>query len=280
VTSDLRAALVADRGLRLRAALQAAPLTEGVVVRHPDLHDVHYLNAVLLDATAPAAAELDGAGVAAVAERWLGDLGHRHVVFDDAGAGERAAAQLESAGWERGRTLLMVFAGDPAAVARDPRAREISEAEVDALQVASLREQAPETDAASGLANRLLATHRRLRTTTPARCFGAGDPDAEPVSMCTLFLDPDVQGRRVATISDVGTRVAHRRRGLGRAVVCAAVADAGRWGADLVVVGADADDWPQLMYSGSGFAPVGRQVTLTRRVRTQRDGPVSVSGGL
>jgi hypothetical protein len=30
-------------------------------------------------------------------------------------------------------------------------------------------------------------------------------------------------------------------------------------------VAADADDWPQLMYSAAGFGPVGRQVALTRR---------------
>lgn len=280
MTSDLRVALAADRAVRRRAALEAIPLTAGLVVRHPQLHDVHYLNAVLLDPTPPAAMSLDAAELTVVAERWLGDLGHRHVVFDDADAGERMAAPLEDAGWERGRTVLMMFDGDPMALAPDPRAREISETEMDALQLANLREGAPEVDARSGLAARLLATQRRLRTANPARCFGAGEPSGELASMCTLFLDPDVDGRRVAMITDVGTRVAQRARGLGRAVVGAAVAHAGGWGADLIVVGADADDWPQLMYSSIGFEPIGRQVTLTRRVATGRGGSDSVSGGV
>ena len=277
MTSDLRVALAADRALRRRAALEATPLTDGMVVRHPEFYDVHYVNAVLLDATSPTATDLDGAGVAAVAERWLADLGHRHVVFDDAGAGERVARELEGAGWERGRTVLMAFGGEPTARARDPRAREISETEMEALQLANLREGAPEVDAGSGLARRLLATQRRLRDATPVRCFGAGEPTGELASMCTLFLDPDVDGRRVATIADVGTRVAHRQQGLGRAVVSAAVAHAAGWGADLILVGADADDWPQLMYSSIGFEPIGRQVTLTRRIRTPSG---SVSGGV
>ncbi|MGZ4246534.1 MAG: GNAT family N-acetyltransferase, partial [Solirubrobacteraceae bacterium] len=123
-----------------------------------------------------------------------------------------------------------------------------------------------DVDARSGLVARLVATQRRLRATTGMRCFGAGDPDGEPASMCTLFLDPDVNGRRVAMLTDVGTRVAHRERGLARAVVFAAVADAGVWGAELIVVAADADDWPQLMYSALGFESVGRQVALTRRL--------------
>jgi GNAT superfamily N-acetyltransferase len=274
VSSDLDVALAADRAVRRRAAREAIALSAGLAVRHPELHDVHYLNAVLLDG---GAVDLDGAGVAAVAERFLGDLGHRHVVFDDPDAGERAAAELAGAGWERGRTVFMMFAGDPAAVKPDARARPVSDAEMDALQLASLREQMSEADAREDLAARLLATQRRLRATTPARCFGAGAPAEMPVSMCTLFLDPDVAGRRVAMVTDVGTRVAHRERGLGSAVVSAAVAHAGGWGADLIVVGADADDWPQLMYAGLGFEAVGRQVTLTRRISAHSR---SVSGGV
>ncbi len=280
MTTALETALAADRAIRRRAALEALPLTAGLVVRHPELHDVHYLNAVLLDRSPPAPVSLDGAGAAAVAERWLGELGHRHVVFDDPDAGERAAADLDGATWERGRTEFMVFAGDAAAAPSEGRARPISEAETEALQLASLREQAPEADARSGLAARLLATQRRLRATTPARCFGAGDDSEELASMCTLLCDDDVGGRRVAMIIDVGTRVAHRERGLGRAVVSAAIAHASGWGADLIVVGADADDWPQLMYAALGFAAVGRQVTLTRRVRTGRGGCDSVSGAV
>lgn len=270
MTADLRDALAADRALRRRAAAQAASFTAGLAVRHHELHDVHYLNAVLLDAdppAPPAPARLDGGGVAALAERWLGDLGHRHVVFDDADAGESVAGELESAGWERGRTVFMVFGDDGAAVEPDARARPISEAEMDALQLANLREQAPGASARGGVAARLLATQRRLRQTTPARCFGAAEPAGELASMCTLFLDDGVGGRRVAMITDVGTRVAQRERGLARAVVSAAVAAAGGWGADLIVVGADADDWPQLMYARLGFVPIGRQVTLTRRLR-------------
>ncbi len=210
MTPGLPDALAADRALRRRAALEAIPLAAGLAVRHPALDDVHYLNAVLVDATPPAPVVLDAAGVAALAERWLGDLGHRHVVFDDAGAGERAAAELEREGWERRRTVYMAFAGDPAAIAPDPRARPISEPEMQALQLAALREEAPEVDARTGLVARLVATQSRLRDTTPCRCFGAGEPGGEPASMCALFLDGDVGGRRVATVEEVGTLVAHR----------------------------------------------------------------------
>jgi GNAT superfamily N-acetyltransferase len=277
VTARLHAALAADRAIRRRAALEATPLAHGLVVRHPGLDDVHYLNAVLLDAEPDG---LDGAGAVALAEQWLGGLGHRHVVFDDADAGERAAAQLSADGWERARTVYMAFAGDPAAIAGDPRARLISEPEMQALQLAALREEAPEVDTRTGLVGRLVATQGRLRQTTPCPCFGAGEPGEELASMCALFLDDDVSGRRVATVEEVGTLVAHRRRGLAGAVVAAAVSHAGRWGADVIAVPADADDWPQLMYAGLGFAAMGCQVSLTRRIRAGRAGSESVSGGV
>jgi GNAT superfamily N-acetyltransferase len=272
---DLRDALAADRAIRRRAAAEAVAVPEGLVLRHPELDDVHYLNALLLDAgsTPP-----DADAIVALADRWQGDLEHRHVVFDDERAGEALALALPE--WERTRMCFMMFAQDPAAVAPDPRARPISEDEMAALQLEGLRELAPEVDARSGLVARLAATQRALRDATPARSFGAAEPGEPPSANCTLFLDEDVNGRRVATVEEVGTLERRRGRGLGRAVVLAAVAEAARWGADLIIVPADADDWPQLMYARMGFATVGRQVALTRRLRRQPDRSDSVSGAL
>lgn len=277
MSTDLETALAADRAIRRRAATEVIRLTEGVVFRHPELDDVHYLNAVLLDRSPPGSPQLHGLAAAALAERWLGDRGHRHVVFDDAAAGEQAAVELSGAGWERSRMVFMAFGADPGDLAVDPRSRLISEDEMKAHQLAALREEAPEVAARSGLVARLVATQTRLRETTPSRCLGAGDREGGLGSVCALFLDDDVGGRRVATVEEVGTLIAHRRRGLARAVVLAAVAYAGRWGAEMIVVPADADDWPQVMYSGLGFAPVGRQVSLARRIRPPSG---SVSGGV
>jgi GNAT superfamily N-acetyltransferase len=277
VPGELQVALAADRAIRRRAAAETIGLDEGLVLRHPELDDVHYLNAVLLDDTPPATAQLDGPRAAALAECWLADRGHRHVVFDDAAAGEQAAVELAPAGWERSRMLFMTYAADPAQIVGDPRARAISDEEMEELQLSALREEAPGVDARSGLVARLVATQRRLRETTPSRCFGAGEPDSGLGSICALFFDEDVAGRRVATVEEVGTLVAHRRRGLARAVVLAAVAEAARWGAEMIVVPADADDWPQVMYAGLGFVPLGRQVGLARRLRLPSR---SVSGGV
>jgi GNAT superfamily N-acetyltransferase len=265
VTGELAAALAIDRLVRERAATEVVPIPEGVVVRQPQLGDVHYLNALILDA----GVQPPTADIVALADRWLGDLRHRHVVFESAAAGERVAAAL--AGWERRRTTFMVFAGDPGRVPRDRRARPISDDEMEALQLAALHEEGPEAAVRSGLADRLAATQRVLRAGTPARCFGAGEAGGLQ-SMCTLFGDENVAGRRVAMIEEVATLASHRGRGLAHAVVGAAVIAALDWEAELIVVPADADDWPQVMYAGLGFTPVGGQVSLTRRCRSAGGG--------
>jgi GNAT superfamily N-acetyltransferase len=277
VTGDLRDALAADRAIRRRAALEATPIAGGLALRHAGLHDVHFLNAVLLDA---GSRQLEADAVEALADARLGGLGHRHVVFDEEAAGEEVATRLTDRGWERTRTAFMVFAGDPATVAADPRARAIPGSAIQALQLEALRLEAPEAAARTCLVKRLAATQTTLRETTPSRCFGAGDAGHPLASMCTLFLDEDVNGRRVATVAEVSTLPDRRGRGLARAVVLAAVAEAAGWGANLIVVPADADDWPQLMYARLGFEVVGRQVALTRRLRRSVGGPDSVAGAL
>jgi hypothetical protein len=276
VTRALPDALAVDRAVRRRGAVTATAIPQGLVVRHPELADVYHLNAIVLDA----AASLDAEALTVLADRWLGDLGHRHVVFDNAVAGERLAAELADAGWERARTDFMVFTADPSAVATDARARLICEAEMQALQLAGLQQAASVPDARSSLPLQLMAAQTALRAGTPAWCFGAGE-DGELQSMCTLFLDADVSGRRVAMVTEVETLIAHRERGLARGVVSAAVAAAHRWNADLIVVPVDADDWPQLMYARLGFAdsdPPTRQVSLTRR--GQARGWVGFESGL
>jgi GNAT superfamily N-acetyltransferase len=69
----------------------------------------------------------------------------------------------------------------------------------------------------------------------------------------------------VAMVEQVATLRLYREQGLAKAVVSGALRAAAEWGADHVVVPTDADDWPQLLYAGLGFEPVGRQVTFTLR---------------
>lgn len=262
MNAELAAALRLDRDICLRASQETIELPEGFVVRHPGLPNVHHLNAVLL--AAPLAAHLDASGIAALAEQWLGPLRHRYVVLDDGEAGERLAPELLARGWERRRTVFMIFRGDPAAAPADPRARELTEAELQALQLAIFEQADFGPDTSPELAALMAAAQQALRAGTAARRFGAGK-DGELQSMCSLFLDPDSAGVRVAMVEEVATLPAYRERGLAKAVVSAALRAAGQWDAQLITVPADADDWPQLLYAKLGFEPVGTQVSFTLR---------------
>jgi hypothetical protein len=260
VNAELTAALHLDRDIRLRGAQETTELPEGFVVRHPGLPAIHFLNALLLGA--PVAAALDAAAVRALAERWLGQLPERYVAFDDAEAAERLAPELLRGGARRRRTLFMVYRGAGRELARDARAREIGDAELRALQLQTFQEADLPPGAPPGLPEMLVEAQAELRSGTTARGFGSGE-DGALASMATLFLEPDLGGRRAAMVEEVATLSAHRERGLARAVVSTAVSAAVEWGAELITVPCDADDWPQLMYARLGFAPVGMQVSFT-----------------
>lgn len=256
----IRAALAFDRRLRERTAGDVQRCNGITVVRDDALTDVHYLNAVLVARGAPVS---DAPQTVTIAGRALAGRPDHHVVFDDGDLGDRIADELAGSGWERERTLIMALAGQAVTPRPDPRAREISEAGARALEAISLAEEVPAAAVASGLLDRLVTTARRRRAAAQhCRCFGAGEGD-HLQSMATLFFDDTGDGR-VAMIESVGTLAAHRQRGLAKAVVCAAVAAARAWRADLILVPADADDWPQLLYAGLGFVGLTRQVAVTR----------------
>lgn len=259
---ELQRALELDRRVQLRAAGRKIEIPEGWVVLHDQLANVHTLNLLILEAPLPK--KTDAPALVALAERWLGHLDHRFVRIDDGPAGERLAPELMAAGWQRDRTVFMVLHSDPRAALRDPRARPVSEDELDALMVANFEHYDYGLEASPNLVRQLVDAQTAMREGTYTLRFGAGE-DGGLQSMCMLFLDPDIDGVRVAMVEQVATLPAYRERGLAKATVSAAIAAAGEWGADLVTVPADADDWPQLLYAKLGFEPVGVQVSFTLR---------------
>lgn len=259
---ELQRALELDRRVAMRAGERTIEIAEGWVVLHDQLAGVHMLNMVGL--AAPLAPQLDAAAVSALADKWLGHLDHRFVRIDDATGAARLTSKLLAAGWQRHRTVFMVLRTDPGAALVDPRARRISEQELDALTLANFEHYDYGPDASAELVRQLVQSQAAMRRGTHALGFGAGEQGGLQ-SMTTLFMDPDVDGARVAMVEQVGTLPDYRERGLARAAVSAAVAAAGEWGAELITVPADADDWPQLLYARLGFEPIGIQVSFTLR---------------
>ncbi|MGA2009731.1 MAG: GNAT family N-acetyltransferase [Solirubrobacteraceae bacterium] len=261
--SALANAVELDRRIYTRGGQERTDVPGGCVVRHRDLATVHFLNCLRM--WAPLDPAVGAAQLIALAERGLGDLGHRLVVLEDGAAGERVSGDFAAAGWERRRTVMMVLGSGPPPAPRDPRAREISGDALRGLQLAALAEEDFGPDSFPGLPRLLADAQAALRDATPARGFGAGDGGAL-ASTCTLFLEDNLGGRRAAMLEHVATLRDHRERGLAKAAVGAALHAAADWGAELIVVPADADDWPQLLYAGLGFVAVGRTAAFTLRV--------------
>ena len=101
---------------------------------------------------------------------------------------------------------------------------------------------------------------RRHRGARPARASSSPSATASPPPAARCSADGGV-----GQVEEVYTAAAHRGHGLASAVVRAAIAAAHERGDDLVMIMADADDWPQKLYERLGFETVDAYRPFTRK---------------
>jgi ribosomal protein S18 acetylase RimI-like enzyme len=106
---------------------------------------------------------------------------------------------------------------------------------------------------------RQLVAARFLRGSRIGARYFAARADVRLVSECTLFFDGET-----AEVDSVETLEPYRGRGLAKAVVSRAVAEARQARHDLVFLLADEDDWPKELYRRLGFEEIGRVWELLR----------------
>jgi ribosomal protein S18 acetylase RimI-like enzyme len=222
------------------------PWEAGTAVLAPTLPDLWDANHLRVDRPG----QFDAGQLARLAAEVLGAGGGRHraVVVPGEAEARRLAPGFAELGWDRDRLVLMALHGTPRARPGGPEARELPPAALAALR----REMVLlEPWGSPGVAAQLEDHQQRIRAVLSSRCFGAPGNE-RPVASCELLA-----GDGVAEVCDVGTHPSHRGRGLARAVVTAAARAARGDGAGLVVVTADADDWPRQLYARLGFEPLG-----------------------
>ena len=95
--------------------------------------------------------------------------------------------------------------------------------------------------------------------TSDARFFMT-ERDGVPAACCMLL-----PGDGVGQVEEVYTAKPFRGHGLASAVVRAAIAAAQERGDELIMIMADADDWPQRLYERLGFETVDEYRTFTRK---------------
>lgn len=202
------------------------------------------------------------ARVTAAAEAALARFGlpHRKLVCDDADVALRLSAGLVGGGWrEEG---LAVLAWPPGRALPAPpvsaRADECDWEDVRDL-FATTRTDGDDPDFET-VRQLTAAAARTPRSRMFAAAFGPGE---EPAALCRLWTDG-----RTAEVDDVNTLTSARRRGLGLAVLRAALATALEEGCDLVFLRAHESDWPRRWYDRLGFEPIGHQHAWIRAARS------------
>ena len=232
-----------DRDVDERAAGRVERLELGVAVYSDDLPRVYDANVVRADRGLERVSADDlERGVESV----QAELGHRKVILPGGGAADGLASELGRRGWSVTRTVVMAYRG-PAE--RDPAPAAAAE-EVDPRAVYGARMQA--LSGRSTDVQRQVADYtQRLGEAARGRVFAAF-VGGEVAAFCALL-----EGDGLGEIDEVTTLERFRRRGLGTAVVEAALAASLAAGHDLTFLVAAANDWPRDWYARMGFEEIG-----------------------
>jgi ribosomal protein S18 acetylase RimI-like enzyme len=229
------------------AAGRLEPFRFGTVLLNDALPKVWDLNYLRVEGRATAeelAAEAKAVHTAA-------GHGHRKLLVEEEELAAELRPGLEALGFECAPEVVMVERRPPDRPSDTSVVREIS---ADEVRPAKRREMAAEAWAVGDpeAVEQVLAGDELRPPGIRTRHFAAF-VDGEIASWCDLYDDS-----RTAQVESVMTSAEHRNRGLARAVVTRAAAQARADGADLVFLVALADDWPKKLYGKLGFDVVGR----------------------
>ena len=185
----------------------------------------------------------------------LGDRRHRQVVVDP-GTPEPFIARLALAGFEPEPTLQLLLEGS--LQGRSPDPLDIRQAETDAdwsSLLGLMRLDHEETCARRGRPVYEMAVTEQMtlcmRGRSPASRHWLVREENRDVAFFASW--PGENGTGI--VEDLFTREDCRGRGIARALIHHAVADARTRGAGPVLIGSDPTDWPKDFYARLGFRP-------------------------
>jgi len=187
-------------------------------------------------------------------------LPHRQIAVEEPAA-LRLAGALADLGYATTRHLYLAHEGPP------PPAPDVTVDEIDVETLLAGYDRYLRTDPETPygrdavVRSHLLEHHRTYGGAGPAqeRRFAVLDGRGEAVAWAKLWT-----AGRVAQVEGVICLAGHRGRGYGRAVVAAATLAGLADTPDLLVIAADADDWPKELYRRLGYVPVGGKHVMIR----------------
>ena len=180
---------------------------------------------------------------------------HRKTVILDEGLAGRVWPGIRSGGFEFASRYVLMAKRRPPDREPDPDVRIL---EVGKAEWADGRRAMIELEGHGSVTEQLIELDDRLAAVIEVRHLAAL-VDGEVASYAGLYLDG-----AIAQIEDVATLPGYRGRGLARAIVLCAAAEARLSGAELVFLVADEDDWPKKLYARLGFDPIGLEHVFGR----------------
>jgi GNAT superfamily N-acetyltransferase len=254
MTAELDLIVSFVRAFEDRRAPERVPFRYGTALFNRSLPRLWDWNTLRIESADGASA----ADLAREADAVQGGAGllHRKITVDDAALGERLAPGFERIGWQVQPLLVMAHRRAPD---RTPDLSGVDEVGERALRPARLAAAQGDSWSKDPETVRQLIAGKQLKAEATSIRWFAARVDGKPASYCELYSDG-----RTAQIEDVATLPKHRGKGLARAVVLRALAEARGTGHDLVFLLADAGDWPQELYAKLGFDPVGRFYSFLR----------------
>jgi GNAT superfamily N-acetyltransferase len=238
------------RALFEQITSRSEPFPYGVAVFTPEHPTKWDLNLLVVDEPASASAE----ELIAEAERLQAPAGLRHRKVTLLHGGDELSDGFAAAGWTAEEVVVMALRGADVRGAAEATVRETDFDAARGLMEAWYRESMSETevrDLADADADSAQASGAR---------FFLAERDGEPAACCHLM-----RAGGVGQVEGVYTAAARRGHGLASAVIRTAIATARERGDDLVMIIAEADDWPQRLYERLGFEIVDRSWSFTRR---------------
>jgi GNAT superfamily N-acetyltransferase len=240
------------RALFERHTTRAEPFEHGIAFftpAHPTKWDFNLL--VVEDAS-----EASAEALITEAERLQAPAGLRHRKVEVQAGGDALVEGFTAAGWSAERVVVMLLRPD--ADQRGDAPAEVREVEFAAVR--GLMEQWYGEAMSAAEAHDLADADADAARTSGSRFF-LTERDGEPAASCTLLASDYAVGQ----VEEVYTAKQHRGAGLASAVVRAAIAAAQERDDDLIMIMADADDWPQRLYERLGFETVDVYRSFTRK---------------
>ena len=249
--TDLARLRAHRRALFERTAGRAEPFAHGTAYFTPEHPTKWDLNLLVVDDAAGLTAE----GLLAEAERLQAPAGLRHRKVEVHVGGDALVEGFQAAGWSAERVVVMLLR--PGADQRGEATAPVREVEFPAVR--SLMEQWYGEAMSAAEARDLADADADTALTSGARFFLA-ERDGDPAACCMLLA-----GEGIGQVEEVYTTKPHRGAGLASAVIRTAIAAARERGDDLIMILADAEDWPQRLYERLGFETVDAYRSFTRK---------------